>query len=71
MLTGAIKGRDWAGDQNYYMECTACSSGGSFEALDIISRFHMLTDGEPEGSFLITKNGLASASMSTGTCTKF
>ena len=67
----AIKGRQFAGDGNSYMECTACSPGGAYEALDTILRFHMLTDGEPEGRFIFTKNALGTGEMSTGTCTKF
>jgi hypothetical protein len=63
----AIKGRNWGGDDLYYMDCVACLTQlSSFTAKTSTNMFRLR-----EGRFNLAAAYSFKAEMRTGTCTKF
>ena len=64
----AIKGRTWAGDDLFYMDCDYCGGTGSpmFHAKSDYAHFLFMGD-----RFNYSQTAFSSVTARTGTCTKF
>ena len=63
----AIKGRNWGGEDFYYMDCEQCLLVTAyFDAVNSIGRFSM-----KDSRFFYASASFSRSNMATGTCTKF